>query len=323
MAARTFPLLRPFAARAPRAGRTPGAHRARLPRPAPKLLAAVALVVVCLFGGWRLVRDSSLVAATDVNVSGVQGVQAGEIRDALTTAAADMTTLHVRVAALRTAVGRFPVVADVKATGHVPHRLDITVVQRTPVAVLRSAGSAIPVAADGTLLRGAGTDGLPTVAVTATPGGTHLTDALARAQVAILAAAPAALRDHVTKTFTAARGLELQLRDGPAVAFGAADRLAAKWAALVAVLADPASAGGTLIDLTVPERPAVAGLEPLPMEATGGAAPGQTAATTSGDAPGAATTTPNAAPATTSTTTTTTPAPASGVATTAQPPAAP
>lgn len=323
MAARTFPLLRPFAARASRPGRATGADGARFPLPSPKLLAAIALLAVCLFGGWRLVRDSSLVAATDVNVSGARGAQAGEIRDALTTAAADMTTLHVRVAALKSAVSRFPVVADVKATGHFPHRLDITVVQRTPVAVLRSGGSAIPVAGDGTLLRGAGTDGLPTVAVKATPGGAHLTDALAQAQVAILAAAPAALRDHVTKTFTAARGLELQLRDGPAVAFGAADRLAAKWAALVAVLADPDSAGGTLIDLTVPERPAVAGLEPLPSETTDGATAGQTATTTSGNAPATAAATPNAAAATTSTTTTTTPAPASGVATTAQPPAAP
>lgn len=320
MAARSFSLPRPFAARDPRAT---GATTARATLPSPKLLVALVLFAVCVFGGWRLVRDSSLVAATDVNVSGVHGAQAGEIRDALTTAAADMTTLHVRVAALRTAVARFPVVADVRAAGHLPHRLDITVVQRTPVAVLRNGGSAIPVAGDGTLLRGTSADGLPTVAVKATPGGARLTDALAQAQVSILAAAPVALRDHVTKTFTAARGLEVQLRDGPAVAFGAADRLAAKWAALVAVLADPDSAGGTLIDLTVPERPAVAGLEPLPSAATDGAGTGTTDPTTSGNAPAVGTTASTATAPTTSTPITTTPAPASGVPTTAQSPAMP
>lgn len=255
MASRSFPF--PHSARA-RRGNASGAG---LPRPRLALTAVVVLAM--LAGGWWWLRESSVAAVREVSVTGLAGTQAPAIRAALTSAAQDMTTLHVKEELLRTAVERYPVVADVRAEGDFPHRLRITVTERTPVASLQAGGRAIPVAADGTLLRGAGAAGLPAVSLPGPPAGTQLRDPLAAAQVRILAAAPAALRRTVTKTFTGSRGLALQLRDGPVVAFGAPERLAAKWTALAAVLADPASAGGTLIDLSVPERPAVAGLAPL------------------------------------------------------------
>ncbi|HWH94409.1 MAG TPA: cell division protein FtsQ/DivIB, partial [Baekduia sp.] len=77
-----------------------------------------------------------------------------------------------------------------------------------------------------------------------------------------LAAAPAALRDRVQRAATTrGGGLTLTLRNGPELRFGGADRLAAKWAAAAAVLADDASAGATYLDLRYPERPAAGGLE--------------------------------------------------------------
>src|SRR5206468_4148015 len=77
-----------------------------------------------------------------------------------------------------------------------------------------------------------------------------------------LAAAPAPLRQRVLRASTTPEGgLTLELRDGPALRFGGADRLAAKWAAATAVLADKASAGATYLDLRYPERPAAGGLE--------------------------------------------------------------
>lgn len=300
-----------------------GPRGIRVPRPRPRLVAAVLAVVVLLGGGWHWLRDASLFDATQVTVDGASGSQAAAVTDALQGAAHDMTTMHVRQDVLRRAVAAYPIVAGVRATGHFPHRLDITVIQRTPVAALRAPGGAVAVASDETLLRGSAVTGLPVIAVASAPGGTRLSDPLARAQVRILAAAPAALRAHVTRSFTGARGLELQLENGPAVAFGAPVRLAAKWAALVAVLADPASAGGTLIDLSVPERPAVAGLEPLPGATTDGAAAAAGAGTTSGNAPG---TSAGTAPASSTAATPAAPAPAAaapGPSTTAQPPTTP
>jgi len=199
----------------------------------------------------------------EVRITGLGSPQTAEIRAALTAAAQDMSTLHVREELLRTAVARYPIVADVRATGDFPGLLMVQVAEHLPVAAVQVGGRTIAVAGDGTLLRGVTVGALATIAVKAPPAGRTLRDPLARAQVRILAAAPAALRARVTRMSTGARGLQAHLKDGPVVAFGAPDRLAAKWAALAAVIADPSSAGATMIDVTVPESPAAAGLEPL------------------------------------------------------------
>jgi cell division protein FtsQ len=80
-------------------------------------------------------------------------------------------------------------------------------------------------------------------------------------------------------------GLTLQLAHGPLLVFGSSERLAAKWAAAAAVLADVDAAGASSINLSAPERPAVSGLPDgapamgesdlptLPEEATAGADP--------------------------------------------------
>jgi cell division protein FtsQ len=56
-------------------------------------------------------------------------------------------------------------------------------------------------------------------------------------------------------------GLAVSLADGPLVQLGDATRLRAKWAAAVAVLADPRSGGASYLDVRVPDRP-VAGRFP-------------------------------------------------------------
>lgn len=243
--------------------RPAGPVRAASLLPHPRLVVALVLATLVGATGWWFGRDSGLVSVKEVRITGLASSQTGPIRTALTSAAADMTTLHVDQARLQAAVAEYPVVAKVTAEGDFPHLLKITVVERTPVAVLRTQGQSVPVAADGTLLRGLDGAKVPTVPVNVVPAGSTLKDGLALAQVRILAAAPAPLRAEVTRMFTGARGMQAQLRDGPVVAFGAPNRLAAKWAALVAVLADGSSAGASLIDLTVPESPAAAGLEPI------------------------------------------------------------
>jgi cell division protein FtsQ len=230
----------------------------RLPRAAVWALALIALLVAGLL--WF--RDSSLVAVKRVTVVGLSGPETARVTAQLDAAARDMTTLHVRTDQLRSVVEPYPVVKDLKVSSDFPHGLKITIVENTPVAVVVAGGEKTPVAGDGRLLRGADQRALPTVPVSVVPGGDHVIDPVARQAVFALAAAPPALRDRVLRaSSTRQGGLTLVLRDGPDLRFGGADRLAAKWAAAAAVLADGNSAGATYLDLRYPERPAAGGLE--------------------------------------------------------------
>ncbi len=221
------------------------------------VLALVALVAL-LVGGWLWLRDSSLVAVKHVSVSGDGGPDAPQIRDALVAAARTMTTLDVRVDRLRTAVAPYPVVRDVHVSTQFPHGMRIHVIEETPVAVLMANGRAIPVAGDGVLLHDAGPTGtLPVLQLSAPPGGSRLTEPDALSAVRLLAAAPYPMLAKVSQVArTGGHGLVAQLRGGPAIYFGDATELSAKWRAAVAVLADPGSAGAAYIDVTEPRRPA-------------------------------------------------------------------
>jgi cell division protein FtsQ len=230
----------------------------RLPRAAVWALAVLALLVA----GMLWFRDSSLVAVRDVSVTGLTGPEAGRVSAQLEDAARDMTTLHVRGGQLRSVVAPYPVVKDLRVSTDFPHGLKITVIENTPVAAIVAGGATTPVDASGRLLRGADERELAAVPMRVTPAGDHVVDATARHAIAALAAAPAPLRARVQRAVTTREGgLTLTLRNGPELRFGGADRLAAKWAAAAAVLADDASAGATYIDLRYPERPAAGGLE--------------------------------------------------------------
>lgn len=262
-------------------------------RPRPRTLAALGLVVLVLTGGWLWLRDSSLVAVREVTVTGAGGPQAARIRAALETAARDMTTLHVRLDALRTAVEPYPVVKDVEARGDLPHRLEIVVHEHVPVAALASAGGRVAVAADGTVLRDTPARGLPVVHVRGAAGAGRL-DERTRDAVAVLAAAPAALRARVERLHLGRRGWTAPLADGPVLYLGSATRLAAKWAAAAVVLGDAGSAGATYVDVRIPERAAAGGVLAPPAEdpAAGTAAGTATADPATGVAGGAAATAP-------------------------------
>jgi cell division protein FtsQ len=226
-------------------------------------------------------RDSQLVAVKQVSVSGLSGPEAARVTAQLESAARDMTTLHVRTDQLRSVVEPYPVVKDLRVSSDFPHGLKITIIENTPVAAVVAGGEKTPVAADGRLLRGAGERQLPTVPVSTVPGGDHVVDPVARQAIVALAAAPAALRKRVLRaSSTKHGGLTLILQDGPDLRFGGADRLAAKWAAATAVLANSGSAGATYLDLRYPERPAAGGLEDPTLqrdpEAVNSADPAQT-----------------------------------------------
>jgi cell division protein FtsQ len=229
----------------------------RLRRPGPRLLGGLVLLVLIAGGGWLWLRNSSLVAVRQVTIAGVSGPDAGQIRSALTSAARGMTTLNVKMGALRTAVQPYPVVKHLDVSTSFPHGLRIQVAEQVPVAELSAGGRQVAVAADGTLLHDAAATGpLPTISVSIYPGGTRVEGA-ARQEVRLLAAAPYALVAKVAQVVTdPAHGLVAELRSGPRIYFGDGTDLSAKWTSAAAVLASSSSDGADYVDVTDASRPA-------------------------------------------------------------------
>jgi cell division protein FtsQ len=250
----------------------------RLGRVAARRLVASLVVLAVLGAGYAWLRDSSLVRVRDVVVTGVSSSQEARVREALRSAAMDMTTLHVREDRLRAAVAPYTSVARLRVEADFPRGLSIEVVEHRPAGVVLAGGQRVPVSAGGLLLRGVRPDaGLPVVRVDALPAGGRLTDRGSRAAVAILAGAPAALAARIERARTSERGLLVELRDGPDVIFGSAARVRAKWAAATRVLADSRAKGGTYVDVRVPEWTAVGGVGAVDQEDPGVPAPDETA----------------------------------------------
>ena len=140
----------------------------------------IALAVVCLVlaAGYHFwLRDSSLVAVERVQVTGVTSSDAARVRAALTSAGRRMTTLHVDRAALERAVAGYPVVRRLEVQPDFPHGLRVHVIEYEPAAIAVGDAGRVPVAGDGTILRGVKVVGkLPTVAVDGALGTDFLLD---------------------------------------------------------------------------------------------------------------------------------------------------
>jgi cell division protein FtsQ len=244
--------VRPAFPRARLLRRTRRAFRWRL------LIVGLAATAGLLVGAWLWFRDSSLVAVRRVTVSGANGPDAAAISAALTSAAHTMTTLDIDVDRLRTAVAPYPVVKRIVVTTDFPHGLRIRVLKRIAVGTIQAGGSAVAVAGDGTLLRDVPRSAsLPVITARVQTGGKRVGEHDARSEVALLAAAPYRLLSIVSQVSTmAGHGLVAQVRGGPNIYFGPANRLAAKWIAASEVLGDSGSAGAGYIDVTDPQRPA-------------------------------------------------------------------
>jgi cell division septal protein FtsQ len=226
---------------------------------------AVLVAVLTPLALW--LRTSSLVAVEHVSVTGIDGSQAGQIKRALEAAGRDMTTLKVRENALLSAVTAYPVVRSLRTETDFPHGLRIIVNAYEPVAAVRAGGGLTAVAADGTLLRGSATLGLPVVAIRAKRGGERLGRGEALGAVRLMAAAPRALRGRVARVYLGPRGLTTTMDRGPKLYFGGAARPEAKWGAAAQVLANSTSRGAAYLDLRIPERPVAGGLQPRILKA--------------------------------------------------------
>ena len=266
-------------------------------------------VGVALAAGYQLwLRDSSLVAVEDVSVTGLTTKDAPRIRAALTLAARDMTTLHVRRDELERAIEAYSVVRALEVRADFPHGLTIHVVEHRPAALVGS----LPVAGDGTVLRGLPIAGrLPRIDVRSRFERDRLKNPAALRAALVAGTAPAALRPRLDRIEMRGRdGIVVEMRDGPELIFGDSTRVRAKWIAATRVLADPDAEGASYIDVRLPGRPAAGGLPaetlaPVAPAGTEGTTPPATAAppgTTTADpateqlAPPAMTQTPQAAP---------------------------
>ena len=249
----------------------------RLPRVPLRLLVALLVLGALGYGGWTWLRDSSLAEVRDVEITGASSSEEPKVRAALDAAARDMTTLHVREDALRSAVAQYASVAAIEVKADFPHTLKIRVIENTPVAVLVSGDREIAASGDGLLLRGVVADSdLPVIKTAAPPTGDRVGNLNTRTALTIAAAAPEALRRRIDRLWTGPRGMMLALVDGPDLIFGDASDARRKWLSAARVLADPSAAGATYLDVRVPERVAAGGLGPVPEptpEATGTPAP--------------------------------------------------
>jgi hypothetical protein len=237
------------------------ALRLMSPRLKRRLL-ALAVACVALALGYQLwFRDSPLVEVQRVQVTGLTSSDAKRVRAALTSAGKTMTTLHVDRAALERAVEVYPVIRSLEVKPDFPHGLSIRAIEYQPAAIAVAGGSRVPVAGDGTILRGVALDGhLPTVDVEGAIGDKVLDDPTARGGAAVAGAAPAVLRARLDDVEHTGEGFVASLRDGPELIFGGPTRLRAKWAAAARILADLEARGATYLDLRLPGRPAVGGL---------------------------------------------------------------
>jgi Cell division protein FtsQ len=78
-------------------------------------------------------------------------------------------------------------------------------------------------------------------------------------QALVLGAAPPALRPYIESSSRGEGGVDMELRSGIELRFGDSTRLAEKWEAATAVLADPEVTALDYVDLHAPRRPAIGG----------------------------------------------------------------
>lgn len=242
------------------------ARALRLPRLSPRLrlsllvLTALALLLLALYRFW--LRDSELVAVERVTVTGLTTDEASRLRSALEATARTMTTLHTDQDRLERAVEAYPVVSRLEVETRFPHELRIRVLEHHPAAMVETDGGRMPVAADGTVLRGLPAEGrLPTVRAEAGVRGERLADAEALSAARVAGAAPPVLHRRIEEVESRREeGIVAELRDGPELIFGDQARTPAKWTAAARVLADPKAEGAAYVDVRIPGRPAAGGL---------------------------------------------------------------
>jgi cell division protein FtsQ len=214
-----------------------------------RYLVLLATVVVLIVGAYALAQ-SPVLDVDQVTVSGANRTEAGVAREA---AGIDLGRAMVSVdpGAAEARLEALPWVEQATVRRDWPGAVAITLVERTPVAMVGAASSAVLVDGDGRALGPADDDALPLVAGDAVEAGETIgADQLA--VVAILADMPDELRAEVAEATGSASGTTLVLTDGIEVRWGDQTQSTAKSDALQVLLeqADRPTIDG--IDVSVP-----------------------------------------------------------------------
>lgn len=143
-------------------------------------------------------------------------------------------------------------------------------VSSEPVAVIGSGSSAVPVAADGTVLAWLPPPeegSLPRLPLEAPPKGPRLQGPMLE-QTRILGAALPELLPYVESSSYGESGVDVILSSGIELLFGDATDAARKWRAAAAVLADPEVTALDYVNVVAPGHPSTGGsghtLPPIP-----------------------------------------------------------
>jgi cell division protein FtsQ len=227
-----------------------------------RMLIALGFLAVLLLagGGWGLVH-TRLFAARVVTVVGSTHTPPAQVV-AAAGLAGEPPLIDVGAAAV-TGVEKLPWVARASVTLHWPDGVRITVVERTPVAVVAepevSEGWAL-VDATGRVLAVSTSrpSGLAQVSGSSPPGapGTYVRGAAAALEVA--ASLPKAFAGQVTDVVEGRGGnVTLQLTSPVTVYLGSTVHLAQKYEDVAAVLAGAQLRSGQVIDVAVPGAPVV------------------------------------------------------------------
>jgi cell division protein FtsQ len=223
-----------------------------------RVAAIVGVVVVVLAGAWAALH-SPVLAARHVTVIGAIHTGVGPVEAAVGLTGQPLVDVNPGRVAAR--VEALPWVAHATVTRHWPDGITVTVVERVPEAVVGSGHGAVVVDRSGHVLGPApvGSPGLPVLTAPVTPGppGSVL-GAGAGPGLSVLAAVPPLLSRRVEQVTVAPDGdVTLALTGNVGVTFGPAVELAAKFESLLSVLVDVPPTVPEVIDVTVPDAPAV------------------------------------------------------------------
>lgn len=216
------------------------------------MLLAAGVVVLALLG-WGL-WSGPLLAVRSVQVDGASTMPAELVREAAGIQDG-RSLLRVDVDAARGAVAELPQVESVTVTRGWPSRVVITLVERTPLAVVGEAGRRSLVDERGVLFDSV-TGEAPAGVVPLSVRDPGPDDEATLAALAAIAALPEAVREQVAEVSAPdADAIVLTLDDGTVVRWGGADESGTKAETLAALLATFAE--GTLepaaeVDLSVP-----------------------------------------------------------------------
>jgi cell division protein FtsQ len=216
------------------------------------MLLAAGVVVLALLG-WGL-WSGPLLAVRSVQVDGATTLPAALVREAVGTQEG-RSLLRVDVDAAREAVAELPQVESVTVTRGWPSRVVITLVERTPLAVVGDAGRRSLVDERGVLFDTV-TGDAPAGVVPLSVRDPGPDDEATRAALTAIAALPGPVREQVAQvTAEDADAIVLTLGEGTVVQWGGADESAEKAEILEALLdqfaAETLEPAGEL-DLSVP-----------------------------------------------------------------------